>query len=122
MPFAEHSILDGGTGVLYRSTFGTGTWTALSGGGGSAISSLGYAYDVSVGGQTVAGRCGLYVLLSNNGTLSGITHTAGTAVDDRSEYRHIQNRILCFNITAGERSCQMALAVNSTIDASSNVC
>ncbi|NCC53045.1 MAG: hypothetical protein EOM20_17790 [Spartobacteria bacterium] len=108
--------LDGGTGVLYRSTFGTGAWSALGGGGGG-ISSFGYCYDLAGGGQVVAG--GADVLLSNNGPLSSITHTAGTTtmtVPNAGTYK-IEYSV---TITAGI-GAQMAIAVNGLVDASTAV-
>ena len=108
--------LDGATGVLYRSTFGSGAWTAL-GGGGSAISAFGYTYDLAVGGQVVAG--GADVVFSNNGPLLNCTHTAGTTiftVPSTGTYKVNYS----ITITAGI-GAQMAIAVNGTVDASTSV-
>jgi hypothetical protein len=109
--------LDGGTGVMYRSTFQSGGWTALGGGGGG-ISSYGYCYQLATGGNaTVAG--GADVPFSNNGPLSGITHTATTTtmtVPNTGTYK-IEYAV---TITAGV-GAQMALAVNGVVDASTAV-
>ncbi len=109
--------LDGGTGVLYRSTFGNGAWTALGGGGGGGISSYGYVYDRTVGGQTVAGNDNVF--FSTNGPLSGCTHTAGETtftVPNTGTYK-VEYSV---TITAGLGS-QIAVAVNDVPDASTCV-
>jgi hypothetical protein len=107
--------LDGGTGVLYRSTFGSGGWTALGGGG---IDSYAYCYQLAtVADATVVG--GADLVLSNNGPLSGITHTAGTTpitVPNAGTYK-VEYSV---SITAGI-GAQMAIAVNGTVDASTAV-
>jgi len=81
------------------------------------VTTFGYAYDTTVGGQVVA--AGTDVTLSSNGPLSGVTHTAGTApvvVPLDGTYQIYYG----VNITAGVGAA-IAIAVNGVVDASTNV-
>jgi len=79
--------------------------------------SFGYVYDLAtIADATVVG--GADVPFSNNGTLSGVTHTAGTTtimIPVTGVYR-IEYSV---GITAGIGSA-LAIAVNGTVDASSS--
>ncbi|MEJ2423885.1 MAG: hypothetical protein P8101_05400 [Candidatus Thiodiazotropha sp.] len=96
----------------------SGAWpggVSLIGGGGGGIDTYGYIYELAtLGDATVVG--GADVILSNNGPLSGVTHTAGTTtvtVPTTGDYK-IDYRV---NVTAGSGAA-IAIAVNGTVDAS----
>jgi BclA-like protein/collagen triple helix repeat protein len=82
------------------------------------ITTYGYVYELAtVADATVVG--GADVPFSNNGPLSGVTHTAGTTtvtVPTTGTYK-INYYV---NLTAGVGSA-IAIAVNGTVDASTNV-
>ncbi len=102
--------------VLTMNSSGVPAWAAASG-GSSGITTFGYVYDLSPVGQTVAG--GADVTFSNNGPLSGVTHTAGTTsltVPTAGTY----DISFSVNTTAGVGAA-IAIAVNGSVDASTNV-
>lgn len=104
------------TQILVTDGSGNVTWQNQP--GGSAIASFGYSYELATGGsETVVG--GADVIFSNNGPLSGITHTAGTTtftVPSTATYK-VEYSI---SYTAGVGAA-IAIAVNGTVDASTNV-
>ena len=78
----------------------------------------GYIYELAtIADATVVG--GADVPLSNNGPLNGITHTAGTTTITVSEtgYYRINYSV---NTTAGIGAA-IAIAVNGTVDASTDI-
>ncbi|MEZ5238896.1 MAG: hypothetical protein R2716_08075 [Microthrixaceae bacterium] len=77
---------------------------------------FGYTYSLT-GATVVAG--GADVLFTNNGPLSGVTHTAGTSthtVPNAATYAIDY----CINMTVGVGGA-IAIAVNGTVGASTNV-
>jgi BclA C-terminal domain len=89
-----------------------------AGSGGTGLSAFGYSYHVAtIANATVVG--GADVPFSNNGPLSGVSHTAGTTtltVPTTGVYRVSY----VVNITAGIGSAP-ALAVNGTVDSSTAI-
>ena len=97
---------------------GTGA-TGPAGPAGSGLGAFGYVYELpTLIDATVLG--GADVPFSNNGPLSGVTHTAGTTtitVPTAGQYRVSWY----VNITFGGLGSSFAVAVNGTVDASTNV-
>ncbi|NNJ33340.1 BclA C-terminal domain-containing protein, partial [Lacrimispora defluvii] len=92
--------------------------TGDTGPAGEGVTTFGYVYELAtIADNTVPG--GADVPFSNNGPLAGVTHTAGTAaitVPTAGTYQ-IDYYV---DITAGVGSA-IAIAVNGTPDASTNV-
>ncbi|GEM_PF-4801845 len=102
--------------VLTSNGLGSSSWHAPT--AGSGLSSYGHTYELAtLADATVVG--GADVPFSNNGPLTGITHTAGTTtitVPTTGVYE-IDYSV---NITAGVGSA-IAIAVNGTVDASTPI-
>ena len=85
---------------------------------GAGVTTFGYVYELAtLADATVVG--GADVPYSNNGPLSGVTHTAGTTTVTVPTAGSYQIDYSVF-ITAGLGSA-IAIAVNGTVDASTNV-
>ena len=108
-----------GSGDASSTTYlrGDGTWSTPAT-GGSVLSAFGYVYELAtIADATVVG--GADVPFSNNGSLDGITHTAGTTtitVPATGSYKVDYS----VSITSGVGSA-IAVAVNGTVDSSTNI-
>ena len=107
---------DGSVNQVLQTDGGVSTatlsWTTPSAGGG--LSSYGFAYDAEPIGQFVPG--GADFNLSNNGLLSGITHTAFTSTITVSTTGTYEVNFTV-NTNAGSGAA-VAIAVNGTVDPS----